>query len=73
MENQYTIIYTVHHYGSLTMPVKKESVREECERLRLSSNLGNQPKNTFICIEVVNNETGEIREYWNNHDNKLEF
>lgn len=74
MENTYTIIWTVHTYGNITEVVEKSKVKTECERLhKLSVIGGNEQKNTFKTIEVVNNETGEIREYWNNFDNQIQF
>lgn len=69
--NKYTIIAAVHTYGSITQVVPKEKVREECERLKKVLSVGEAPK--YIQIEVVNNETGEIREFWNNADNKINF
>lgn len=71
MDEKYTIIFTEHHYGSLTEVVEKDKVREECERLKHATKLAQE--NAYFRIEVVNNATGEIREYWNNHDNKIMF
>lgn len=62
--NEYTIIFSVHSYGHATIPCNKEDVRRNCENLITCNKLAD--KETFMCIEVVNNETGEIREYWNN-------
>lgn len=74
MEDKYTIIWTIHTYGSVTQIVEKNQVKAECERIRkVSSAANNEPKNRFESIEVVNNNTGEIREYWNNHNNEIQF
>lgn len=69
--NNYTIICTELYYGQITQVVKKEDVRKECERLKMISK--NAPENAYWQIEVVNNETGEIREYWNNKENTIKF
>lgn len=71
MENKYTIICTLFTYGSITKCVNKEEVRKECERLKKICKIGMEK--CYQTIEVINNETGEIREYWNNHNNKINF
>lgn len=69
--NKYTIICTQFQYGQITEIVDKENVRKECERLK---NVFNKDFiNTYIQVEVINNETGEIREYWNNKKNEIQF
>lgn len=68
---KYTIITTIHTYGSMTQVVEKNKVREECERLKKTLDKIDAP--SYRRIEVVNNETGEIREFWNNQDNKIQF
>lgn len=67
---QYTILATVFTCGSITEQCDKEQVREECERLKKTMSISTHD---YIRIEAINNETGEIREYWNNHNNKIEF
>lgn len=68
---KYTILAVHHTYGHICEIVEKEKVREECERLR---KIFSYPKEkTYTKIEVINNETGEVREYWNNSNNKLKF
>lgn len=69
--NKYTIIATVLYYGQMTKCVHAEAVRSECEHFKKIMSLGNEP--SHMQIEVINNETGEAREYWNNHDNKIQF
>lgn len=69
--NNYTIICTELYYGQITQVCKKEDVRKECERLKMVSK--HSAENTYWQIEVVNNETGEIREYWNNKENTIKF
>lgn len=71
MENKYTIILAQYTYGSLTQVVNKDQVIAECERLKAI--FSKQPEKCYTIIEVVNNQTGECREYWNNHDNKINF
>lgn len=71
MEEKYTILFTEYHFGNITIVVDKDKVRKECERIKSMSKLANE--NAYMRIEVVNNQTGEIREYWNNHDNKIMF
>ena len=77
---KYTIIYTEIRHGSITEIVDKDKVRNECEQLKSIHELDKHFKkklgdntHTDCRIEVINNETGEIREYWNSHDNKIEF
>lgn len=70
-EEKYTIIATEFHYGQIIQNVNKEDVKINCERLRKLFTL---PKETCYCrIEVINNQTGEMREFWNNHENKIQF
>lgn len=71
--NKYTILCTQHTYGSISKVVEKEQVRAECERIKkvFSSRLCKE--NAYTRIEVINNETGEIREFWNNKDNIINF
>lgn len=71
MENKYTIICTLFTYGCISQSVKKEEVKKECERLKKIFELAKEQ--CYQRIEVVNNETGEIREYWNNHNNTINF
>lgn len=68
---KYTIICSIHTCGQIAEVVSKDKVREECERFKNLNKLGNE--NTYARIEVVNNETGEIREYWNNIENTIKF
>ena len=68
---KYTIICSIHTCGQIASVVEKEQVRKECERLKRLNKLGYE--NTYISIEVVNNETGEMREYWNNVENTIKF
>lgn len=69
--NDYTVLLTVFTYGSEAVPCEGEKVREQCERLRNIAKISTG--NVYQRIEVVNNNTGEIREYWNNHENKILF
>lgn len=69
---QYTIVAVQHTYGHLSYPVNKENVRSECEKIRKVFSVSKE-KQCYQQIEVVNNETGEVREYWNNHDNSIKF
>lgn len=69
--NDYTIIATNMYYGQIIEPVAKEKVRSECKRIKKILSIGQE--NTYQRIEVVNNQTGEIREFWNNHDNIIQF
>lgn len=73
-KDKYTIICTEFQYGQITVTKEQKEVRNECERLKqmFGKNIIND-KNIYIRIEVINNSTGEIREYWNNHDNKKLF
>lgn len=71
MEEKYTILFTEFHYGNITIVVNKDKVRQECERIKNMSELAKE--NAYMRIEVVNNQTGEIREYWNNHDKIIMF
>lgn len=68
----YTIIATEHHYGQIVQTLPKEKVRAECERLRKLFSLAKKEE-AYCQIEVVNTDTGEVREYWNNHNNELQF
>lgn len=77
---KYTIIYTIIRHGNVTEVVDKDKVRSECERFKTAHALDEHFKkklgdntHTYCRIEVVNNDTGEIREYWNSHDNKIQF
>lgn len=69
--SEYTILMSVHSYGHAAIPCNKEEVRKHCENLIACNKLADAE--TFINIEVVNNETGEIREYWNNKQNQTLF
>lgn len=69
--NKYTIIATFHTCGSITVTLEKEHVRKECERLKKLYDLGSE--GCYARIEVVNNQTGEIREFWNSSDKKELF
>lgn len=71
MENKYTIICTLFTYGNITECVNKEDVKSECERLKKICTIGMEK--CYQTIEVINNETGEIREYWNNQKNTINF
>lgn len=71
MAKQYTIIATVYTIGQIIKPCEKEQVRNECERLRKLHNV--QYGMEHLIIEVANNETGEIREYYNSAENKIQF
>lgn len=68
---KYTILATIYTYGSITQVVEKDKVRQECERLRNALYAGSAK--CYKRIEVINNETGEIRQYWDNQDNKINF
>lgn len=68
--NEYTILVTSLYHSHMTIPISKENVRNECERLRKILTYG---EDTYKQIEVVNNETGEVREYWNNKQNETLF
>ena len=70
-EEKYTIIATEFHYGQIIQNVNKEDVRINCEKLKKLFNLAKE--NAYCRIEVINNQTGEMREYWNNHENKINF
>ena len=78
---KYTILQTWHEYGSIAQIVDKDKVKIICEsamkceklRMRYKCIKGIIPLNVYYRIEVVNNETGEIREYWNNKENKIKF
>lgn len=67
----YTIICTSYREGKIEKQVEGKKVRKECERLRkvMSSRL----VTNYVRIEVQNNDTGEIREYWNNGNNTIQF
>lgn len=65
---KYTILATIWTYGSIAQVVEKDKVRPECERLKNALSVGSTP--AYKRIEVINNETGEIREYWNNQKTK---
>ena len=71
MSKPYTIITTIYTIGQIINPCEKEEVRAECEHMRSLGNVQNE--NSHLIIEVVNNETGEIREYYNSKDNKIKF
>lgn len=68
---EYTIIFTQLCYGQIITQKDKSEIRYECEKLKKLSSL--QKEDAYIRIEVVNNNTGEIREYWNNQDNEIKF
>ena len=68
---KYTIIFTRHQYGQMIYAVDKEQVKTECEKLKHLNKLNDE--NAYIRIEVINNNTGEIREYWNNKENEIKF
>ena len=78
---KYTILQTWHEYGSLAQVVEEKKVRTICEsavkheilKKRYRINKGIDTPNIYCRIEVINNETGEIREYWNNQENKIKF
>lgn len=70
---KYTILCTHHTYGSVSEVVEKEKVKSECERLKKVFSSPINEKNTFTIIEVINNDTGEIREFWNNKENIINF
>lgn len=71
MVKEYTIITTIYTIGQIIAPCKKEEVRKECERMIKLHNV--QSRNEHLIVEVVNNETGEIREYYNSNNNKIQF
>ena len=71
MKSRYALITTVFHYGSKTEWTEKENVKSICEKEKAKYNDTNIE--SYVRIEVVNTDTGEIREYWNNHDNKINF
>lgn len=71
MPKPYTIITTIYTIGQIIEPCEKEDVRAECERMRSFENVQNE--NEHLIIEVVNNDTGEIREYYNSNENKIKF
>lgn len=71
--SKYTIICTQHTYGSLAKVVEKDNVRDECERLRKIFSKPLCKENAYTRIELINNETGEIREFWNNRENTIKF
>lgn len=68
---KYTIICNILTTGHITEVIEKDKVRAECERLKNLTKLGDE--HTYMRIEVVNNETGEVREYWNNQENVIKF
>lgn len=74
-DSNYTIISTQVQYGQVIRTCKQEDVRNECERIRklYEFSAKNNDNKTHSIIEVVNNETGEIREYWNSEQNKVLF
>lgn len=69
--SKYTIIAVQHTYGHVTETVEKEQVKSECERLKKIFSIAKE--NAYTTIEVVNNDTGEVREYWNNRKNEINF
>lgn len=71
MPKPYTIITTIYTIGQIIKPCEKEEVRKQCENMRKLHNV--QIENEHLIIEVVNNETNEIREYYNSKDNKIKF
>lgn len=73
--SNYTIISTQVQYGQVIRTCKKEDVRSECEKIRklYEFSAKNNDNNTHSRIEVVNNETGEIREYWNSENKQILF
>lgn len=71
MNDKYTIIFTRFMYGQMIQVVEKEKVKTECEKLKHLNKLNDE--GAYIRIEVVNNNTGEIREYWNNKENTINF
>lgn len=76
-DNKYTIITTYVKYGQHIQHVKKEDVRKMCEwqkeNFKFQKSRFSNTKNVHMQIEVVNNQTGEIREFWNSQDNKINF
>lgn len=71
LANKYTIITTIYKVGQIISIEPKENVRTQCEKIRKMHNLQNT--NEHMIIEVVNNETGEMREYWNSNSNEIKF
>lgn len=69
--SKYTILATIHTYGSIAQVVEGENVRKECERLKGALEVGSAP--AYKRIEIINNETGEIRTYWDNQNNDIQF
>lgn len=71
----YTIICTKFTEGSIAEVVEKIQVKSECERLKkvMYNPKLEDTQNTYVRIEVVNNNTGEIREFWNNKENTINF
>lgn len=71
----YTIICTKFTEGSIAEVVEKIQVKGECERLQkvMYNPKLEDTQNTYVRIEVVNNDTGEIREFWNNKENTINF
>jgi hypothetical protein len=76
-EEKYTIITTWVKYGQHIQKVDKQYVRKicECEKSKFEFEKKHyaNTRNVHMQIEVVNNQTGEIREFWNSQDNKLNF
>lgn len=71
MGYKYTIITTIYKVGQIVSVEPKENVKTQCEKIRKLHNL--QDTNEHMIIEVVNNETGEMREYWNSNNNEIKF
>lgn len=69
----YTILATIHTYGSIATTHPANEVKPECERLRKVLSFGAGEDTIYKRIEVINNDTGEVREYWNNHNNEIKF
>lgn len=77
MENAgtYTIIKTYHQYGQKISICNKKDVRKKLESDVKWTILNDKryKDNCYIQIDVVNNETGEIRQYWNNRQMETLF
>lgn len=71
MEMEYLILLTFFEYGHAEFPIKKEDVRKKCEDLKHAYEKLNDK--CHVIIEVANIKTGEIREFWNNKENKIKF
>lgn len=69
-QDKYTIICTYISYGQMINVCPKDDVKRQCEVLRRTHSIESK---SHMQIEVVNNNTGEIREYWNSEKNKIQF